>query len=140
LESIMKDQVLEPVVVRSRARLTPRLRGALASAVSGAPALLSAFLGAAVLLATAAASAGPISPPGAGDASTQEQVAVFSGAYVDGVPVYRLPRMTVFASRPTELARNERQGQPVRSKDARARAAAKPTALQRVVRGAAISS
>jgi hypothetical protein len=127
LESIMKNQVLEPVVVRPLTRLTPRLRSALASAVSDAPALLSAFLGAAVLLATAAAAAaGPVGPASAGETSAQAQtVAVFSGTYVNGVPVYRLPRITVFATRPTELAKNERKGQPARARD-QTRAAAKP--------------
>ena len=125
----MNGQALEPGVIRAGiARLTSRLRGALASAMRGVPALLSAFLGAAVLLATAAvASAGPVGPASAGETSAQAQtVAVFSGTYVDGVPVYRLPRITVFAPRPTELAKNERKGQPARSREAQSKGAAKP--------------
>ena len=123
----MNDQALEPAVIPDgTARLTSRLRSPMASAVSGTPALVSAALGAVVLLATSA-SAGPVGPASTGETSTQAQtVAVFSGTYVDGVPVYRLPRITVFAARPTELAKNERKGQPARSRDAQSKAAAKP--------------
>jgi hypothetical protein len=89
---------------------------------------LSVTLLAAALLTGTTASAGQ--PTGAAvtnDASTQEQmVAVFSGTYINGTPVYRLPRMTVVAPRPTELARNERPAQPVAGGEARARAVAKP--------------
>ena len=115
----MNDQSLEPMRSR-RITLTSALRGTLLSAESIAGALLSLSVHAAALIATVAiASAAPIGPAGASEPATHKQgVAVFSGDYIDGVPVYRLPRMSVIASRPTELAKNESKGQAARVKDA----------------------
>ena len=115
----MNDQSLEPMRSR-RITLTSALRGPLHSAESIAGSLLSFSVHAAALLATVAiASATPIGPVGASDAAMEEQtVAVFSGYYIDGMPVYRLPRMSVIASRPTEFAKNESKEQTARVKDA----------------------
>jgi len=104
------------------------LRGASGLYASAVPALLSVFALAAVIATATPANAGPPVEPRSGPSSRADTVAVFSGDYVGGVPVYRLPRMTVVARRPTELAKNERPAQPARAGEARARAAAKPAA------------
>jgi hypothetical protein len=110
----MNDHSLESMRSR-RIRLTSALRGTLLSAESIAGALLSLSVHAAVLLAAAAvASAAPIGPASAGETATQKQTA----DYVEGVPVYRLPRMSVVASRPTELVKNESKAQAARIRDA----------------------
>ena len=73
---------------------------------------LSAQLVAAALIATAmVASAGkstaPLRPP---DASAQSpMVGVFTGEFVNGVPVYRLPSITVVGHRESEFARPSRR-------------------------------
>jgi hypothetical protein len=115
----MNDHSLESMRSR-RIRLTSALRGTLLSAESIAGALLSLSVHAAVLLTVAAvASAAPIGPASAGETAAQNQtVAVVSGNYVEGVPIYRLPRMSVVASRPTELVKNESKAQAARIRDA----------------------
>jgi hypothetical protein len=42
----------------------------------------------------------------------REAVAVFTGRYVDGLPVYRLPPVNVIASRKTEVAKIGRDVRP----------------------------
>ena len=45
----------------------------------------------------------------------QHPAATFTGTYVDGAPVYRLPAITVEASREVEMARIEHADKPARS-------------------------
>jgi hypothetical protein len=92
------------------------------------PVKLSASLLAAGLIATA-------TPTSAAEATytqttstayAQAQMAgVFTGQFVNGVPVYRLPPVFVVAIRKVELAKMEREEQSTRAKQARARAAAR---------------
>ena len=49
----------------------------------------------------------------------------FTGEYVNGTPVYRLPRVVVVASRKLEQARLAREGQVTSAQQARAKAAAR---------------
>jgi hypothetical protein len=53
-------------------------------------------------------------------------VGVFTGEYVNGTPVYRLPRVIVVANREVERARLEREKQLTRAEQARTKAAARP--------------
>jgi hypothetical protein len=63
-------------------------------------------------------------------ARTQEgMVGVFTGEFVDGAPVYRLPSVIVVAARKVELVKMEREEQATRAKEARTRAAARRCAL-----------
>ena len=78
------------------------------------------------LIATVALGAAGVaigSPP---TSKTQAQmVGVFTGEYVNGAPVYRLPPVTVVASRKVERAKLEREKQLTRTEQARAKAAAR---------------
>ena len=93
---------------------------------------LSACLVTAALIATAtAASAGkataPERPP---DASAQSPMAgVFTGEFVNGVPVYRLPPIMVFGYRESELARMPREQDLARARQGRAGVTARVHAL-----------
>lgn len=53
-------------------------------------------------------------------------VGVFSGEFVNGVPVYRLPRLVVVASRKAELAKLEREEHLVRTKQTPTKKAGPP--------------
>jgi hypothetical protein len=94
---------------------------------------LSAFLAAAALTATAtatAASAGnstaPERPP---NASAQSPLAgIFTGAFVNGAPVYRLPTISVVGHREADIARLQRNEHDARVRPSRARPAAGPQA------------
>ena len=55
-----------------------------------------------------------------------QQPARATGEYVDGAPVYRLPAVTVVASRKAELARLEREEHVARAPKAAARATSRP--------------
>ena len=60
-------------------------------------------------------------------AYAQAQTAgVFTGRFVDGVPVYRLPPVVVVAIRKVELAKKEREEQSTRAKQARAKTGRRP--------------
>jgi hypothetical protein len=75
----------------------------------------------------AAAEAADLQP--ASNASVKAPVAgVFTGEYVNGTPVYRLPPVIVVANREVERARLEREKQLTRAEQARAKAAARPPA------------
>jgi len=80
------------------------------------------------LIATAAlgtaAEAADLRPASKASANAQV-VAVFTGEYVDGTPIYRLPPVIVVASREAERARLARKEQSTRAQQARARAAAR---------------
>ena len=58
-------------------------------------------------------------------AAKSQPVGVFTGQYVDGVPVYRLPVVRVVTSRKAERAKLEREEQLMRGQQAREKAAAK---------------
>ena len=58
-------------------------------------------------------------------AAKSQLVGVFTGQYVDGVPVYRLPVVRVVTSRKAERAKLEREEQFMRGQQAREKAAAK---------------
>lgn len=84
---------------------------------------------AAGLIATAMPSwaAEAICPPPASTTYAQTQkVGVFTGRFVDGEPVYRLPAMAIVANRKEELAKMEREEQSTRGKQARAKTARPP--------------
>jgi hypothetical protein len=61
------------------------------------------------------------------NAANAAMVGVFTGEFVNGAPVYRLPRLAVVASRKA-LAEQTPDGGIVRARQARAKAAAKPPA------------
>jgi hypothetical protein len=52
-------------------------------------------------------------------------VGVFTGEYVNGTPVYRLPPVIVVAGREVERAKLEREKQSTRAEQARVKAAAR---------------
>ena len=128
----MNDRVLKTASANLQSKIGPlrsALRGASRLYASAIAALLSVFALAAFIATATPANAGPPVEPGSRASSSRaDTVAVFSGDYVGGVPVYHLPRMTVVARRPTDLAKNERRAQPAGAGEARARAAAKPAA------------
>ncbi|HEV8552287.1 MAG TPA: hypothetical protein VGR65_02725 [Casimicrobiaceae bacterium] len=71
----------------------------------------------------AAAEAADLRP---GNASVKAQVVgVFTGEYVNGTPVYRLPPVIVIARREVETARLAREKQSTRAEQARAKVAAR---------------
>ena len=55
-------------------------------------------------------------------------VGVFTGTFVNGMPVYRLPPVSVIAYRKVEVAKMEREEQQARVKQVRAKAAARTPA------------
>jgi hypothetical protein len=57
-----------------------------------------------------------------------QSVGVFTGAFVNGMPVYRLPPVSVVAHRKVEEARMAREEREARVKQARAKAAGRPPA------------
>ena len=75
----------------------------------------------------AAAEAADLQPVNKVFAKTQV-VGVFTGEYVNGTPVYRLPAVIVVANREVARARLEREKQLTRAEQARAKAAARPPA------------
>ena len=89
---------------------------------------LSMGLLAAMLIAASPAAAGealgpvPITRPSA----REPVIGLFTGKFVNGMPVYRLPSITVLASRKAEFAGIEREERLTRARQARARTAARP--------------
>jgi hypothetical protein len=90
-----------------------------------APVVVVALVATVALGATAEAA--DLRPAGKASATAQV-VGVFTGEYVNGTPVYRLPPVTVVANRDVERARLEREKQLTRAEQARAKAAARPPA------------
>jgi len=77
-------------------------------------AALSTVLVAAVLIAgttLALTRDVPVAPPAANAATTVPMVGTPTGEFENGVPVYRLPKITVAASRSAELARMAQEEQ-----------------------------
>jgi hypothetical protein len=88
-----------------------------------------ALLAAILLAATPAAAGDTLGPvPTSRPAAQERMVGLFTGELVNGTPVYRLPPITVSASRKAELARIDREEQSKRARQARARTAARPPA------------
>ena len=78
------------------------------------------------LMATAApdaAGAATDSPPTSKACDQAQVVGVFTGEYVNGAPVYRLPPVVVVASRKVERAKLGHEEQSTRARQARAKAA-----------------
>jgi uncharacterized protein YjiS (DUF1127 family) len=71
-----------------------------------------------------AAEAADLRPASKASAKAQV-VGVFTGEYVNGTPVYRLPSVIVVASREVDRARLEREKQSARAEQARAKVAAR---------------
>ena len=82
---------------------------------------------AAVVLAKSAAAEAPAAPSSSAKTADPEQfVAVFTGMYENGVPVYRgFPPLTVIASREVELAKIAREQKLARETHIRAQVASK---------------
>jgi hypothetical protein len=57
-----------------------------------------------------------------------QNVGVFTGNFANGMPVYRLPPVSVIAHRKAEEAKKTREEREARLKQARAKAAARPPA------------
>ena len=83
------------------------------------------------LIATATLGAGADAadsrPTGTAPATAQ-LIGSFTGEYVNGAPVYRLPPVLVVASRKMERVKLEREEQSTRAPQARSKAAARPPA------------
>ena len=83
-----------------------------------------AALAASALIATAALGLAGESetPPSTAKASdTAQMVGVFTGKYVQGIPVYRLPPLTISAKREPELAKTPPEDKLGHGKQARAK-------------------
>src|SRR5271169_4465909 len=88
-------------------------------------ALLAAFV---IAIATPAMG-GESGAPATGTVTAQERmVGQFTGKFVNGTPVYRLPSIRVSASRTAELARIEREEHLTHAGATRARTAVRPPA------------
>ena len=64
------------------------------------------------------------SPPSKSSTESQN-VGVFTGKFVDGMPVYQLPPVNVVGHRKVELAKLKREEQLARNKQVRAKAVAR---------------
>jgi hypothetical protein len=90
--------------------------------------LIPATLVAVVLIASgAAAMAAETTPPQlASKRSIEAQnVGVFTGTFANGMPLYRLPSISVIGHRKVELAKLKREEQTARNKQVRAKGVAK---------------
>jgi len=98
--------------------------------IGGEPVSVANALLAAVVIAVATPAIGAGSgAPATGTVTAQERmVGKFTGEFVNGTPVYRLPSIRVSASRTAELARIEREERLTRAGATRARTAGRPPA------------
>jgi hypothetical protein len=90
--------------------------------------LIPAILVTVVLIVSGApATAAETTPPQLASKSSIEaqNVGVFTGTFANGMPLYRLPPISVIGHRKVELAKLKREEQMARSKQVRARAVAK---------------
>lgn len=95
--------------------------------VANATRLPMGLLNAMLIAAMPAAAGNVLEPAPITRPSAQEPViGFFTGKFVNGTPVYRLPSITVLASRKAELAGIEREERLTRARQARARTAARP--------------
>lgn len=76
--------------------------------VAAVPALIVAAIVAAIAIAPSTDTPAP-PPPALTASPTPAQSAVFTGEYVDGIPVWRLPALTVVAPREATLAEEARR-------------------------------
>jgi hypothetical protein len=84
----------------------------------------NAFLAAVVIAIATPAIGGEPGAPATGTVPAQERmVGHFTGEFVNGAPLYRLPPITVSASRTAELARIEREERLTRAAATRGRTA-----------------
>jgi len=91
--------------------------------------VLNALLAAVVLAIAMPAIGGESGTPAMGNVTAQEpMVGQFTGKFVNGIPVYRLPSIRVSACRTAELARIEREERLIRAGATRARTAGRPPA------------
>ena len=89
-------------------------------------ALLAAVV---IVVATPAVGGDAIGPAPTSTGLAQERmVGVFTGEFVNGTPVYRLPSISVSASRTADLAKIEREERLTRARQARTRTPARPPA------------
>ena len=97
---------------------------------AGEPVRVANALLAVVVMALAMPAVGGESgAPATGAVKAQERmVGQFTGKFVNGTPVYRLPSIRVSASRTAELARIEREERLTRAGATRARTAGRPPA------------
>lgn len=89
--------------------------------------LSTAFL-IAIVVAVAMPSAAGETTGAAPTTAPERTVAVFTGKFVNGVPVYRLPSISISASRETELARIGHEESLARARQAKAKPIARPSA------------
>jgi hypothetical protein len=90
--------------------------------------LIPATLVAMVLIATgmsAAAAETTVPRPPSNTSTEAQNVGLFTGKFVDGMPVYRLPPLNVIGHRKVGLAKLPREEQAARSKQVRAKAVAR---------------
>ena len=90
--------------------------------------LVRATLVTIILIATgmSATAAEMIVPQPPSETSIESQnVGVFTGKFVDGMPVYQLPPVNVVGHRKVELAKLKREEQLARNKQVRAKAVAR---------------
>jgi len=92
-------------------------------------AVASALLAAVVIALAMPAVGAESGTPARGTAPAPEPMAgQFTGKYIHGTPVYRLPSITVSVSRTSELARLEREERLARAGATRAKPAGRPPA------------
>jgi hypothetical protein len=89
------------------------------------PLLVVALIATAALGTVAEAAA---SPPTSRAPVQAQLIADFTGEYVNGSPVYRLPPVIVVGSRKVERVKLQREEQSTRAPQARSKAAARPPA------------
>ena len=90
--------------------------------------LSTAFLIAMAVAVATSPAAGETTGPAPICTVSEPTVAVFSGKFVNGVPVYRLPSISVSASRETELAKIGHEENLTRARQARVRPITRPPA------------
>jgi hypothetical protein len=113
----------------TRLGMADRATAAIGAVLRAAPAWLIGAAGVSLLVGGLIVTAAPETTVAevSGDASAQATIAaVFTGQYVEGVPVYRLPPIAVVADRKAELSRMEHEEQVKRIRQARVRVATKP--------------
>ena len=87
------------------------------------------FLAAALIAIAMPAWAGEkAAPPALPKASIDSPAGIFTGEFVNGAPVYRLPPIDVVAHRHAELARMQREESAARAGQARVKPTAQPQA------------
>jgi hypothetical protein len=103
--------------------------GSFGRSASGRVRFANALLAAVVIAIATPAIGGGSGAPATGTVPAQERmVGQFTGKFVDGIPVYRLPSIRVSASRPAELARIEREERLTRAAATKTRTAGRPPA------------